>query len=402
VRVPVPAVGAPAQGQGGEDDLEAAAQQAGVLSQASLEVAETTRRAAASLAGLHEAIGEISASTSQVSAVTDAAARDAEAVDQRIAALQGASEAIDDIVRLITAISQQSKILALNAYVEAARAGEVGRGFAVVADEVKALAARTAQAAQDIAGQIGAVQQETQHAVAAVRRISETLGSIAGAQDSIAAAVEQQRVAADEVVQNVDRAAAGSTRITASVAELADSQRRIYVRRALAVAEDLLAAAGGVELGTAVRRLPVRDQATGRLTEVDLPDLLLGGTPLEMVADPRRTARLVDDVVARVGGSCTLFQRLDDAGSMVRIATTVVTPEGRRNVGTAIGRTDPDGTQNTVLAEVLAGRTYVGAATVAGRPYFTAYAPVRSAGGALVGTLYVGLPVEEPVAAAGR
>ena len=402
MRVPVPAVGAPAQGQGGEDDLEAAAQQAGVLSQASLEVAETTRRAAASLAGLHEAIGEISASTSQVSAVTDAAARDAEAVDQRIAALQGASEAIDDIVRLITAISQQSKILALNAYVEAARAGEVGRGFAVVADEVKALAARTAQAAQDIAGQIGAVQQETQHAVAAVRRISETLGSIAGAQDSIAAAVEQQRVAADEVVQNVDRAAAGSTRITASVAELADSQRRIYVRRALAVAEDLLAAAGGVELGTAVRRLPVRDQATGRLTEVDLPDLLLGGTPWRW--SPTRAGPRGWSTTSSPGSGAAAPC---SSGWTTRAPWCASPPpwsprRGAATSGPPSGAPIPTARPNTVLAEVLAGRTYVGAATVAGRPYFTAYAPVRSAGGALVGTLYVGLPVEEPVAAAGR
>jgi methyl-accepting chemotaxis protein len=385
----------------GDDGLEAAARQAGVLTQASQEVAEMSRQAAESLGGLQAAIGEISARTSTVSTVAGEAAPDAEAVDARIAVLQGASEAISDVVRLITTISQQSKILALNAYVEAARAGEVGRGFAVVADEVKALAARTAEAAGQIAGQVSAVQQEAQLAVAAVRRISGTLGSIADAQDGIAVAAEQQRAATEQVSRNVDRAAAGSQRITESVAALADSQRRVYVGRALAVAEGLLAEAGGLQLGAGSRALTVRDQGTDALTRVQLPVLLLGGEEFRVVEDPRVRAQLVDDVVARVGGSCTVFQRVDGVG-LVRIATTVVTPAGRRNVATCIAPVGPDGTPDAVVAEVLAGRTFTGPATVAGRPYFTAYSPVRAASGDLVGALYVGIPVDDAAGGAPR
>ncbi|SNR60631.1 Cache 3/Cache 2 fusion domain-containing protein [Blastococcus mobilis] len=374
--------------------LEAAAQQAGVLSQASREVSDTSREAAASLSELRAAIGEISASTTRASAVAEEAVRDAQAVDARIAALQAASQSITDLVQLITAISQQSRILALNAFVEAARAGEVGRGFAVVAQEVKQLAGRTAQAAEDIGAQVAAVQQETGHAVDVIARIGGTLASIAEAQDSIAAAVEQQRVATDRVVDNVDRAASGSARITDAVAQLAESQRIAYVRRALGVAQQLLDEAGGVELGTGRRTLTVRDQATNRTHPADLPDLLLGGVPLERNEHPSRRSPLVDDVVTQVGGSCTLFQRLDDEGSMVRAATTVVTPAGRRNVGTYIARTDADGTANPVLAAVHAGQTYTGAATVAERPYFTAYSGLTSATGELIGMLYVGIPLD--------
>jgi methyl-accepting chemotaxis protein len=47
-----------------------------------------------------------------------------------------------------------------------------------------------------------------------------------------------------------------------------------------------------------------------------------------------------------------------------------------------------------VLAAVLAGNVFTGPATVAGRPYFTAYAGVRSASGELAGMLYVGLPLD--------
>lgn len=374
--------------------LEHAAQQAGVLTQASREVSDTSQQAAESLTELRSAITDISTSTHRASTIAEDAVRDARAVDERIAALQEASESITEMVRLISAISQQSRFLALNAYVEAARAGDVGRGFAVVADEVKQLASRTAQAAEDIGAQIEAVQSETRQAVSAIQRISGTLGSIAEAQDAIAAAVEQQRAATDRVVDNVDRAASGSARISRAVAELADSQRLAYVRRALTLAQDLLEDAGGLSLGAGTRSTTVTDQATSTGHQVDLPELVLGGTPLTWVDDPRRPAPLVDDVVAQMGGTCTLFQRLDDAGAMVRAATTVVTAAGRRNIGTYIAPVNVDGTRNPVLAAVLAGRLYTGPATVAGKPYFTAYAGVHAPDGTLVGMLYVGLPTE--------
>ncbi|CCG01150.1 Cache 3/Cache 2 fusion domain-containing protein [Blastococcus saxobsidens] len=380
--------------------MEAAAQQAGVLAQASREVSDTSSEAAASLAELRCAIADIATSTGRASTIAEEAVQEARAVDERIAALQAASESITEFVRLVGAISQQSRFLALNASVEAARAGDVGRGFAVVADEVKELAGRTAQAAQDIDAQIKAVQQETRQAVEAVRRITGTLGSIAEAQDTIAAAVEQQRAATDRVMDNVDRAANGSARITEAVGQLADSQRVVYVRRALAVAEQVLADLGGAQLGEGRATHTVRDQATGATHSAQLPDLLIGGTPLDRSDDPRRPSALVDEVVRQIGGSCTVFQRLDGSGSMVRAATTVLNPAGRRNVGTYIARTDPDGTPNPVLAAVLAGETYTGAATVAGRQYFTAYTGLYD-GSDLIGALYVGLPLDSMPGSAG-
>lgn len=195
-------------------------------------------------------------------------------------------------------------------------------------------------------------------------------------------------------VNSVDRAASGSARISEAVAQLADSQREVYVRRALDVAQQLLEDAGGATLGDRRQQLQVTNQVSSAIRTTNLPELLLGGVPLDRDDDPKRRARLVDDVVAQVGGSCTLFQRLDDEGSMVRAATTVVTPAGRRNIGTYIPRTNPDGTPNPVLATVHAGQVYTGAATVADRPYFTAYAGLAAPDGSLIGMLYVGLPID--------
>ncbi|MHA6965811.1 methyl-accepting chemotaxis protein [Zobellella denitrificans] len=83
-----------------------------------------------------------------------------------VRSLDGRATEIDDIVSAISDITKQTELLALNAAIEAARAGEFGRGFSVVADEVRALAARTAVAAEDIRHKVEGMQGETRAAVA--------------------------------------------------------------------------------------------------------------------------------------------------------------------------------------------------------------------------------------------
>jgi methyl-accepting chemotaxis protein len=111
-------------------------------------------------------------------------------------------------------IARQTNLLALNATIEAARAGEAGKGFAVVASEVKNLANQTGKATEDISAQIAGMQTATGEAVEAIKAITETIGRIDQIAATIAAAVEEQSAATQEIARSVQQAARATCRTT--------------------------------------------------------------------------------------------------------------------------------------------------------------------------------------------
>jgi twitching motility protein PilJ len=98
---------------------------------------------------------------------------------KRIKRLGESSQEIGDIVDLISDITEQTNVLALNAAIQAASAGEAGRGFSVVAEEVQRLAERSAEATKQISALVKTIQGDTQDAVAAMEK--STQGVVEGA-----------------------------------------------------------------------------------------------------------------------------------------------------------------------------------------------------------------------------
>ena len=104
---------------------------------------------------------------------------------KRIKRLGESSQEIGEIVELISDITEQTNVLALNAAIQAASAGEAGRGFTVVAEEVQRLAERSGEATKQIAAIVKTIQTDTQSAVSAMEE--STRGVVDGARLSDAA-----------------------------------------------------------------------------------------------------------------------------------------------------------------------------------------------------------------------
>lgn len=156
---------------------------------------------------LSASIGEINRQVNRATDITRTAVEEAQRADGTVQELVTAAEKIGEVVQIIDSIAEQINLLALNATIEAARAGDAGKGFAVVASEVKALATQTTKATSEITAFVGSIQSRTNDTVSVIKGISETIKEINGISSSIAAAMEEQGAATQNIAVNVTQAA---------------------------------------------------------------------------------------------------------------------------------------------------------------------------------------------------
>ena len=191
-----------------------------VVATASKETSTNVQSVASATEEMASSINEIGRRVADSNRIANEAVDQAEKTDARIAELSLAANRIGDVTKLITTIAEQTNLLALNATIEAARAGDAGRGFAVVAQEVKTLAAQTAKATSEISAQISGIQTATHDSVVAIKEISGTIGRVSEIAAVIAAAIEEQGAATQEIARNVQQAAIGSTQVATSIADV--------------------------------------------------------------------------------------------------------------------------------------------------------------------------------------
>ncbi len=157
------------------------------------------------------------------------------------------------------------------------------------------------------------------------------------------------------------------------------------------VADDLLQRQGGIKFAEEQVDWQAVNQFSQQTMHLSLPKMLVGNDWLGQNLTADSPTPLVDEIKSLVGGTATVFQRMNEAGDMLRVATNVLQADGSRAIGTFIPQSQPDGMTNEVIAAVLAGETYFGRAFVVNTWYMTAYEPIWDpTGQKVVGMLYVG------------
>ncbi|MCX6951230.1 MAG: methyl-accepting chemotaxis protein, partial [Verrucomicrobia bacterium] len=160
----------------------------------------------------------------------------------------------------------------------------------------------------------------------------------------------------------------------------------------LGVARRIFQQAGASGLAAETVEWRAVNQFTKEVTPVTLPKMTVGPHWLGQISAAGQPAPIVDEVHRMTGVFCTVFQRLNDAGDMLRICTNVLKDDGTRAIGTFIPAKNPNGDSNPVVQTVLRGETYRGRAFVVNDWHAAAYEPIWDAGKTrVIGMLYVGI-----------
>lgn len=200
--------------------------------------------------------------------------------------------------------------------------------------------------------------------------------------------------------ESIKLADADFNHLIQGVYTLATTQQELIekgIASSLNVAEDQAQQRGGLNIGAETITWDAVNQFTSKKETVTLPKMFVGPDWLGQVKEKEAVVPVVDEVRDLVQTTCTIFQKMNSTGDMLRVATNVLNASGVRAIGTYIPSANANGSANPVIQAVMKGETFVGRAYVVNAWYITAYKPVFDANKQIIGMIYVGVPQESTV-----
>ncbi len=212
---------------------------------------------------------------------------------------------------------------------------------------------------------------------------------------SVVVTIENKEMMRCAVEQSLRLGDADLTHIAQSVYNLVDSHEqtnRKNIKGALDMAREIADSGGSFSLSEETVEWKTVSELDATGATLRLPQMRLGTQWLGRTADPNTPVPLVDRVKSFMDMTCTVFQRMNDAGDMIGVATSVIKKDGSRAIGTTIPKTDSDGKANPAISTVLKGESYQGRAFVADAWCIAACEPIYDSGKNIIGMLCVAIP----------
>ncbi|MFW5489505.1 MAG: methyl-accepting chemotaxis protein [Desulfovibrio sp.] len=216
---------------------------------------------------------------------------------------------------------------------------------------------------------------------------------------TVAVTLTEERHVSQVISHEIDNMAQETiTHVALDLYNLCDTTNTFveeFVAQAAKGTQKIVAESKGFAMGQP-RELVVHNDRTGKPKTIYMSVLKLGDEQIVPTTDANVRVPLVDDVFEITGVPCTIYQRMDNQGDMLRIASSVPTKDGSR--GGLLGYIpykNADGQIHQVLKNILEGKEYVGFNQAQGQNWMVNYLPIQSNNGRILGMIGLGVVIDE-------
>ena len=210
------------------------------------------------------------------------------------------------------------------------------------------------------------------------------------------------RTSNDKIEKEVEKeilakAEVEAKRITRGLYDMVSTQDKILRAKLegdLEAAYKYLEIRGGASLDFEKVTWSIFNQVTNSTSDQEIPKFLIGGSWIGKNYDPNVNSAVVDEINATGKIACSIFQKINKNGDMLRISSSSIAPNGKRRLGSFVPAYGSNGQPNKVVSTILSGANYVGKARVGETWMLTAYKAIKSSSGEVIGMIGVGTPME--------